>query len=97
MESVEQGDVEASYLLGFLDDYEGLDYETVTGYDDYEYRGRLKKEVSHNSLAFGLNDLHSNFKESSTLLGNELQTNEYFISVKREEAWIQAQERELLV
>ena len=72
MESVEQGDVEASYLLGFLDDYEGLDYETVMGYDDYECRGRLKKEVSQNSLDLGLGALHSNIKESSQLLGNEL-------------------------
>ena len=62
MKSVEQGDAEASYLLGFLDDYEGLDYETVMGYDDYECRGRLKKEDSHNSLDFRLNDLHSNIK-----------------------------------
>ena len=62
MESMEQEDVEASYLLGFLDDHEGLEEGILVGYDDFDYFDNSQKKddpvnVNH---VLKLNDIKSN-------------------------------------
>ena len=75
MEAVEQGDVEASYLLGFLDDFEGLDQGTLMGYDDLEYITHLEKQkedaLDHDHC-LELHDTQADVLERSSLLGYEL-------------------------
>ena len=72
MEAV--GDVGSSYLLGFLDELNGLDQETIMDYKDLEYIRSLKKTE--------INGLDSGFDkeklESSKLLDYEFAERESF-------------------
>ena len=74
MQAVEQGDVEASYFLGFVDDHEGLDQETLMGYDDLEYIKHFEKQnedaLDHEDC-LKLHVTQTDVLESSSPLGCE--------------------------
>ena len=67
METSEREDVEASYLLGFLDDHEELDGGILSGYDDLDYPGIYKNNKSSFANWAETNDVRNNLKPTLEL------------------------------